>query len=346
MTRRTDPSESVSTPAGGQVPLAHVPQHAGTLFTLLDETGTIQYESPAIERLFGFEQSALVGESVADFFHPEDRPRVTAAFEALVADGGSMQEAVEYRHEQADGSYRWVESVGRSEVTPDGLYVINTRDIEAQRERERELRRINERLDAFTSAVSHDLRNPLSVARGRLDLVAEAHESVHLEEAQAALDRMKTLVETLLAIAHDGDIVGETEPVELAEAAADAFANVPTASAELELQTTQTIHAHRSSLVQLLENLIGNAAEHGGGGVTVTIRDHPDGFSVADNGVGLPSDPDDRVLDAGYSTTDNGTGIGLAIVAEIADAHGWSVKLGTSDAGGARFTFGGVDRAA
>jgi signal transduction histidine kinase len=88
-----------------------------------------------------------------------------------------------------------------------------------------------------------------------------------------------------------------------------------------------------------------NAAEHGstgnqnpadGDGVTVTIGDLPDGFSVADDGPGIPPDERDRVFDAGYSSGREGTGFGLAIVAEVAAAHGWSVTVTESETGGAR----------
>ena len=60
------------------------------------------------------------------------------------------------------------------------------------------------------------------------------------------------------------------------------------------------------------------------------------GFAVADDGPGIPADDRDRVFESGYTTGD-GTGLGLAIVKTIAEAHGWTVSVTESDAGGARF---------
>jgi len=88
---------------------------------------------------------------------------------------------------------------------------------------------------------------------------------------------------------------------------------------------------------QLLENLLSNAVDHGGDGVTVTVGECAGGFYVADDGPGIPEAERDRVFQSGYSTADDGTGFGLAIVAEVAEAHGWSVAVTESDEGGARF---------
>ncbi|MDX1746673.1 MAG: ATP-binding protein, partial [Halobacteriales archaeon] len=97
---------------------------------------------------------------------------------------------------------------------------------------------------------------------------------------------------------------------------------------------------------QLLENLFRNAVEHAGPGVTVCIgaTAQRDGFSVADDGPGIPDAQRERVLESGYTTTSDGTGFGLAIVREIAEAHGWHVTVSESEDGGARFEFGGLYR--
>jgi hypothetical protein len=61
--------------------------------------------------------------------------------------------------------------------------------------------------------------------------------------------------------------------------------------------------------------------------VTVTVGTLGDGFYVADDGPGIPEDERERVFEAGYSTTESGSGFGLAIVERVADAHGWSVHV-------------------
>jgi signal transduction histidine kinase len=77
--------------------------------------------------------------------------------------------------------------------------------------------------------------------------------------------------------------------------------------------------------------------------VTITIGELEDGFYVADDGDGIPEDERDDVFEAGYTTTDHGTGFGLSIVSDVVEAHGWEIHLTESAEGGARFEITGVD---
>lgn len=223
--------------------------------------------------------------------------------------------------------------------------VVALRDTTEQTERQQQLERQNERLDKFASVVSHDLRNPLNVATGRLTLAREECDSSHLADVEEALDRMENLITDLLTIARDGTQVQETEAVALPEVAEACSVAVPGHGATLDIETQRSIHAHRGRLKRLLENLTRNAVEHGGDSVHVTLGDCPDGFYLADDGPGIPPDERTEVFEAGYSTTDTGTGFGLSIVREIAEAHGWEVRITESASGGARFEITGVENA-
>lgn len=205
------------------------------------------------------------------------------------------------------------------------------------------LQRQNDRLDKFASLVSHDLRNPLNVAMLRLDLIGDEYESEHLDEIAQAHSRMEQLIEDLLALAQQGETVGETEPLRLADVLRQCWKNVETKRATVESQTEQTVYADRKRLMSVLENLFRNAVEHGSEDVTVTVGDLPDGFYVADDGNGIDADARDRLFESGYSTKPGGTGFGLAIVHEVIDAHGWNVRVTESDRDGARFEITGVD---
>jgi signal transduction histidine kinase len=154
---------------------------------------------------------------------------------------------------------------------------------------------------------------------------------------------MDTLIEDLLTLAREGEQVGETEPVGLADVAKTSWQTVNTEQATLETDTTQAIQADRSRLQQLFENLYRNAVEHGGDDVTVSVGVIDDGFYVADTGPGIPESDREEVFEAGYSTNEDGTGFGLRIVEQIADAHGWEIIVTESKGGGARFEITGVE---
>ncbi|MCO8267678.1 PAS domain S-box protein [Haloferax sp. AB510] len=220
------------------------------------------------------------------------------------------------------------------------------RDTTEQREREQQLQHQNERLSEFASVVSHDLRNPLNVAAGNVELARQDHESDRLATAARALDRIDDLIEDLLTLARRGDNVGELEPVSLDPLVSNCWRTIETAGAELQTELTATVIADRSRLQQLVENLIRNSIEHGGEGVAVTVGEFPGEFYVEDDGVGIPVERRDTIFEAGHTTSRTGTGFGLAIVKQVAEAHGWSVSVTESDTGGARFEITGVTFAA
>ncbi|WP_424015437.1 PAS domain S-box protein [Halorubrum xinjiangense] len=212
-------------------------------------------------------------------------------------------------------------------------------------ERTAELERQNDRLEEFAGVVSHDLRNPLEVARGRTELAREECDSDHLAAVERAHDRMTALIDDLLTLAREGEPVTDAERVDLGRIVGSCWRTVDTVDATLRSEAEGTILADEGRLRQLLENLIRNAIEHGGEDVTVTVGTLPDGFYVADDGPGIDPDRREEVFDTGHSTSQSGTGFGLRIVEQVADAHGWSVRAVESEAGGARFEVTGVESA-
>ena len=213
-------------------------------------------------------------------------------------------------------------------------------------DRTAELERQNDRLEEFAGVVSHDLRNPLEVARGRTQLAAEECDSEHLAAVERAHERMTALIDDLLTLAREGDPVTDAEPVDLGQVVGSCWRTVDTKGAVLRAEAEGMIVADEGRLRQLLENLMRNAVEHGGEEVTVTVGLLSDGFYVADDGPGIDPDRREEVFDAGHSTSQSGTGFGLRIVEQVADAHGWSVRVVESEAGGARFEIIGVESAA
>lgn len=209
--------------------------------------------------------------------------------------------------------------------------------------RKEELERQNDRLDQFASLVSHDLRNPLTVAQGRIELARESADSPHLDKAAKAINRSLDLIEDMLSLARAGRHVSEKETVELEALVESCWNTVDTAEATIESDIDRSVRADRSRLQQLVENLIRNAVDHGGEDVTIRIGPLPDGFFIEDDGPGIPPEEREQVFESEYSTAEKGTGFGLSIVQHVVESHGWNIQVTESADGGARFEISGVE---
>jgi PAS domain S-box-containing protein len=202
------------------------------------------------------------------------------------------------------------------------------------------LQRQKEQLDEFAKVVSHDLRSPLSIAKGRAKLLAEESESEHLRPIVESLTRMEEIISDTLTLARQGQVVADQAPVELVDLVGACWKSVSTEEATIEINDEPTIQGDQSRLRHVFENLFRNAIEHGGPDVTVSVGQLGEyGIYVEDTGPGIPQDDRDAVFEPGHTSTNEGTGFGLTIIKRIAEAHGWTVELAQGTDGGARFEF-------
>ncbi|WEL27308.1 sensor histidine kinase [Haloferax volcanii] len=209
-------------------------------------------------------------------------------------------------------------------------------------------------VDQVSSVISHDLRNPLDVAKAHLRAAKETGDDEHFDTVANAHDRMEQIIRDVLTITRDRTAVDPSDDVSIETAAEDAWESVDTEQATLEVtDTLPTVTADADRLRRLFENLFRNSVEHGSDvddqpveqeevahskdGVSITVGAMEDGFYVADDGPGIPPEDQHRVFEAGYSTRGEGTGLGLAIVKRIVAAHDWELTLTTASNGGARF---------
>jgi signal transduction histidine kinase len=312
---------------------------------------------------FGINSTTAVGSRLTELpVPPHDTEALTDLLNELRA-GETLDVEVtgqlgrDSEDEQRVFRLRGIGALQGEEVTSG--YLVYT-DITERRRRRRELERRNEHLEAFASIVSHDLRNPLGIAQGYLDLARDETEVPHAADIEEALDRMDEIIEEMLVLARGSQTIEDPEGVDVERVALEAWRHVPTGDAELELGDLGRIRSDHTRLLHVFENLYRNAVEHGtgegaqsvaasdgGASATITVRVwlDEDQLHIADDGPGMDPEIREQALEAGYSTQSDGTGLGLFIVKEIAEAHDWTVELGESEAGGLLVTFHGVERA-
>jgi len=190
---------------------------------------------------------------------------------------------------------RWSAAVGGGIGLAMGVLQTRTnqRALEAEqaRRRERQTERERDRLEEFAGIVSHDLRNPLNVADGHLDLLREDCDSPHIEDISSAHDRMQEIVDDTFTLARAGTDVGETAPVELAEVAEACWQTVERADAALRVEGSTTVEADEDRLRHLFENLFRNAVEHS----STSPQSQVPGDAVEHSSTSSQASPDDAV---------------------------------------------------
>lgn len=245
------------------------------------------------------------------------------------------------------GVIRWGVSIGAGTGLLVGIFearaIENALTAERTKIRNEELIRQNKRLEDFANIITHDIRNPITVAKGYVELANETNEIGHLEKVDTALDRIEDIVEETLTLARSGQTIGDPSAISLEEVAHESWSHVPAEDATLQVQDLPTITGDADRLHHLFENLFRNAIEHGSSDVTIRVGPLTDGFYVEDTGPGIQPENRESVLEAGYSTAEDGTGFGLAIVTQIVQAHGWDLDITESDVGGARFEITNID---
>ena len=341
-------------------------------------SGTVRWDTTS-ERLFGYDPGefpgtyAGVGSRVTDSetaptaettdtagadpnYRPEygdripdeDLDRVSEQLEHAITTGEQYQ--ADFRVQPPHEPQRWIQARGvveyNHEGSPDRVIGVQT-DITAQKERERELEQTkqtleekNERLNQFAATVSHDLRNPLEIAQGYLDVARETGEEDAFETIERSLGRMESMIDELLTLARTETADPETESLRLADIVAMAWETTQTGEATItcDLPESMTVVADQSLLKNIFENLFRNAVEHNESPVTVSVGAlDAGGFYIEDTGAGLPETDAHSVFEQGFTTNDSGTGFGLAISRNLIEAHGWTITATEGEAGGARF---------
>jgi len=320
-------------------------QNAAHVIMVTDTDGTIEYVNPAFEEVTGYSRPEAIGKRPSLLKSGEHDSEFYRQMWATIM-AGEVWEG-ELINERKDGQRYHIEQTIAPITDDDGtverFVAVNT-DITDRKKHQSQLERERDRLEEFARTVAHDLRNPLSIVLGQLELAKSGQREIDpaLDIAMDSLERMNNLIDELLDLSKQGETVRETEPVDFVTSLNSVWDRIQTPRAELSVDSALsdwTLGADPSRLDSLLENLLFNAIEHAGPEVSIRVGPLSDasGFFVADDGPGISSSDRRLIFESGFSSADEGTGFGLAIVDQIVRAHGWEIEVTESASGGARF---------
>lgn len=319
------------------------------------------YLSPQYKALLGFDEREW-GFNRSDFIerlHPEDRERALAAMEQHLKQGTPY--SIEYRLRHKDGSYRWFHSRGQALWNAAGEAVRMSGSLSDISER-KEIERLK---NEFIATVSHELRTPLTAIVGALGLLREEsagglpeHASTFLDMASQNSERLAALINDILDLEkiESGRMDFRISPLavklllERAVALNAAYGEKFDVRFELREPVPEaTVPGNEDRLLQVLTNLMSNAAKFSPAGSAVTvsaaIRDRSVRIAVSDKGPGVPEEFRGRIFqkfaqaDASDTRHKGGTGLGLSICKAIVEKLGGTIGYESTVGRGAVFFF-------
>jgi PAS domain S-box-containing protein len=326
---------------------------------VIDHSGFISWANPALAEMTGYAVEELVDQPLAMLSRSQrDLERIASALQPGAAAWSEELEAC-----RRDGKPLVVSVHVRPLTLPDGTElgaVAYVRDVTERRRIEAELARRAEELQHWVNAVSHDLRSPLVAVLGFARLLREDYGEQldpqglrFLRRIEEAGRTMESLVHDLLEFAR----IGRSEPKRvhvdprevLLQLQAELKPRLEEAQVALCLpEELPLLWCDRTQLYQVLSNLVGNALDHMGPTgrpvIEVTISEG-DGFQelvVRDHGRGVEPADHERIFEIFQTRGSSrggkrGTGIGLAVVRKIAEAHGGTAWVESEPGQGAAF---------
>ena len=327
--------------------------------------------SDNVARLFGLSEGQFDGryETYLSLIHPDDLPIVQQAIESTLS-GVRSDYIVVHRVIWPDGNIRYLEGRGNVFLNENGQpkrmagAVADVTDRElAETEREhliRDLETKNKELEQFTYTVSHDLKAPLITINGFLGYLAEDAREGKAEKVQQdikriteATSKMNHLLDELLELSRIGRMVNPPEDVHFEQIVQEAIRLVEgqLIKGNVEVQIADTlgkVHVDRARLVQVLQNLLNNAAKYMGDTpkpvIQISRQGTEDGkpiFFVRDNGIGISPEYHEKIFGLFNQLDGNseGTGVGLALVKRIVELHGGRIWVESEAGEGATFYF-------
>jgi len=337
---------------------------------VVNPNGEIVLLNVQAEKQFGYHRDELVGKRVKNIIPEGFAERLIADALRSEADARAQQigTGIELSGRRKDGSEFPIEIMLSPLESSEGILVTAAiRDISMRKEAEvhllakvEELNRSNEELGQFANIASHDLQEPLRMVASYTQLLSRRYKGKLDSEADEfiayAVDgasRMQRLIQDLLAYSRVGTRGQQLLDTSSEEAVQQAIINLGGAIEESGAVVTHAplppVLADEMQLVQLFQNLVGNAIKYQGPGVprvhisAARSRDNKWTFSVKDNGLGIEPQYFERIFGMFQRLHKReefaGTGIGLAICKKIVERHGGNISVESQLGEGSTFSF-------
>lgn len=330
------------------------------IITVLDAEGVIDYESPSLERILGYEPETLVGKNIIQYIHPEDQENVLATLNQTIKNF-DLALNIEFRFKHQNGSWRILEAVGKAyfesiNTSQKLSIVVNSRDITERKraeeirhnlEREREL---SEARFNFVSMMSHEFRNPLGTIIASSELLKNYSHKTTPEQKERCLTRIEDAAQEMMQLLNDilnlsraevGQLEFNPQPLYIEEFCQNLVEGIQISTSHqysfnllFSGDCTQACMDEKL-LGHILNNLLSNAIKYSpqGGKVQLELACEKDEavLLIQDWGIGIPQQEQQQLFESFYRGQNvgkiPGTGLGLCIVKKFVDLHNGKISL-------------------
>lgn len=350
-------------------------QRSSDVTVVADAEARLTYVSPSVGRLLGYRPDRLLGSSILDLVHPDDRPQAEDFLAHAEAGGSALQVEVRFRH--ADGHFVFAEGAGTPLYDDEavGGLVLNLRDVTERKraqavllQAKRQAEEVAALKSTFLANMSHEIRTPLTAILGFSDvLVEELDDPSHREfiglisrSGRRLMDTLNSVLDLARLEAGSDQLAAErlnvsdlvTEAVQMFQPAAGERGLALAAAIEGGPEAAHEAVADEAALARVVHNLIGNALKFTEEGhITVSLHTEPSGptgaqvvLRVRDTGIGIDEAFLPRVFgefeqeSSGAERTHEGAGLGLSISRQLVERMGGTIGVESQKGVGTVFT--------
>ena len=325
-----------------------------------------------MEKIFGYTDESAYGNISfwTDRIHPEDLAAVNELFDKIFSNPLEIYMDKEYRFKKANGQYAYVYDKGyivRDDCGKPTRMTGACQDITKLRENElqlqiraKELTISNQELEQFAYVASHDLQEPLRMVTSFLTQLEKKYRPIidakgkqYIDFAVDGAKRMRQIILDLLEYSRAGRTADSRENIDLNQLIEEiqilCSKQIKEKKAVITVDELPQVHAHRSPLRQIFQNLIGNALKYTKEDrpvkIHITVKSSDDHwqFAISDNGIGIEHEYFDKIFiifQRLHSKEEfSGTGMGLAITKKIIESQGGKIWVESEEGKGSTFYF-------